>query len=388
MGKKKLKIIGLMSGTSANGIDACLAEIENKNDKLKIKQLGFKTYEYPGYLRKEILKISEPYCQNVDEIIRLDFLLGEYFAQAAKKITRSCGLSLKDINLIGSHGQTVRHLPVKKKIGPYQIRGTLQIGEPQIISARTGILTVGDFRRKDIAKGGEGAPLTPLAHFHLFNKKEKAQAVLNIGGITNLTFLPQGTEVDKIWGRDFGPGNMLIDNLMRRFFKKDLDKDGRIASKGKIIQPVLELMLEKVLAQVKRKKSLGREDFDQKFTDALIKEGRKYSAKPEDFITTVSELTARSVYASHKRFLEPQAEIEELILCGGGAKNRYLYVRLKELFYPAEVYLSDELGYNVLAVESLSFALFAFITLSQLSGDDSGSFVIDKTKISGKICLP
>ncbi len=387
-GKKKLKVIGLMSGTSANGIDACLAEIENKNGGLKIKQLGFKSYEYPACLRKEILRISEPEFQNVDEIIRLDFLLGEYLAQAAKKITRSYGLSLKDINLIGSHGQTVRHLPVKKKIGPYQIRGTLQIGEPQIISARTGILTIGDFRRKDIARGGEGAPLTSLTHFHLFNNKEKPQAVLNIGGITNLTFLPRGTRVDKIWGRDFGPGNMLIDNLMRRYFQKNYDKDGKIAFEGKVIQPILDLFIKKISLLHKGRKSLGREDFNQKFTEGFARKISNYSSKKEDLITTASELTAGSVYAAHMRLLKPQAEIEELILCGGGAKNRYLYARLKELFYPAKVYLSEELGYNVLAVEALSFALFAFITLSQLSGDDSGVFVTDKNKISGKICLP
>lgn len=386
--KKRLKAIGLMSGTSANGIDACLAEIENKKERFKIKLLGFKTYEYPGYLQKEILKVSERDYQNIDEIIRLDFLLGEYFALAAKKITRSCDLSLKDIDLIGSHGQTVRHLPVVKKIGPYRIRGTLQIGEPQVISTRTGILTIADFRKKDIAQEGEGAPLTPLAHFYLFNKKEKNQAVLNIGGITNLTFLPKGTGVDKIWGRDVGPGNILIDNLMREYFRKNYDKDGKIAFKGKIIQPVLELFLKKIFLLLRRRKSLGREDFDQKFTEALIREGRKYSTKPEDFITTVSELTARSVYAVYKRYIEPQGKVEELILCGGGAKNRYLYTRLKELFCPAKVYLSDELGYNTLAVESLSFAIFAFATLSWLSGDDSGSIKIEKKRILGKICLP
>jgi anhydro-N-acetylmuramic acid kinase len=386
--KKKLKVIGLMSGTSANGIDACLAELENKKGRFKIKLLGFKTYEYPDYLRKEILKVSEPGYQNIDEIIRLDFLLGEYFALAAKKTTRNCGLSLKDIDLLGSHGQTVRHLPFKKKMGPYQIRGTLQIGEPQVISVRTGILTIADFRRKDIAHGREGAPLTPLAHFYLFNKKEKNQAVLNIGGITNLTFLPKGTRVDKVWGRDAGPGNMLIDNLMRRYFQKNYDENGKIAFNGKIIQPVLALFLKKIFLLQEGRKSLGREDFDQKFTQDFVRRIRNYSSKKEDLITTISELTARSVYISYKRYIEPQAKIEELILCGGGAKNRYLYTRLKELFYPAMVYLSDELGQNVLAVESLSFALFAFITLSQLSGDDSNSFRIEKDKILGKICLP
>lgn len=383
--KKKLKVIGLMSGTSANGIDACLVEVENKKGRFKIKQLGFDTYKYPNYLQKEILKVSEPGYQNVDEIIRLDFLLGEYFAQAVKKIARSCGLSLKEIDLIGSHGQTVRHLPLKKKIGPYQVRGTLQIGEPQVISARTGILTVGDFRRKDIAQGKEGAPLTPLAHFYLFNQTGKNQAVLNIGGITNLTFLPKGASVDKVWGRDVGPGNMLIDNLMRRYFKKPLDKGGRIAFKGKILLPVLDQMLKKLLNLLEKKKSLGREDFDQRYTQDFINECSKYPSKPEDLITTVSEFTAKSVYQTYIKFFKPENQIEELILCGGGALNRYLYQRIKELFSPAKVYCSEKLGYNPLAVESIAFALFAFKTMEQLQKDFSYSA---RTKISGKICLP
>jgi anhydro-N-acetylmuramic acid kinase len=190
LGKKKMKVIGLMSGTSANGIDACLVEIERKNTRLKIKQLGFKTFRFPDPLQREIIMVSRPGYQDIDETIRLDFLLGEYFASSAKKMAESCDLELKDIDLIGSHGQTVRHLPSFRKMGNYAVRGTLQIGEPTVISTRTGIVTVADFRRKDIALGGEGAPLTPLAHFYLFHKENIAQGVLNIGGISNLTFLP------------------------------------------------------------------------------------------------------------------------------------------------------------------------------------------------------
>jgi len=386
--KRRMKVIGLMSGTSANGIDACIVEIEKKKTGLKIKLLGFKTFGFTSSLRKKILKVSEPTYQNVDEIVRLDFLLGEYFALAAKKIAECCGVALKDIDLIGSHGQTVRHLPFKKKIGAHRIRGTLQIGEPAAISARTGIVTVADFRRKDIVRGGEGAPLTPLAHFHLFNKKEKTQAVLNIGGIANLTYLPKGESKDKVWGMDVGPGNMLIDDLMRKYYHKNFDKEGKTACKGEIIKPILDNLLEKVLLLLKRKKSLGREDFDQKFTQAFVKAGRKHSAKPEDLIATASEFTARSIYYAYNTFFKPEAEIEELILCGGGALNRYLFIRLKKLFYPAKIYLSAELGYNPLAVEPISFAVFAFLTLSRLLGNISGLTKVRETSILGKISLP
>ncbi|MDH4223172.1 MAG: anhydro-N-acetylmuramic acid kinase, partial [candidate division Zixibacteria bacterium] len=240
LNKKRLKVIGLMSGTSANGIDACLVEIGEGKDGPILHQLGFKPGRFLPFLQKKILTVSDPSYQNIDEIIRLDFLLGEYFAIAAKKMVKACGLDLKDIDLIGSHGQTVRHLPLKRRMGSFNIRGSLQIGEPSVISTRTGIITLADFRRKDIALGGEGAPLTPLAHFYLFNHEKKTQVVLNIGGISNLTFLPRGKNLAKVWGIDAGPGNILIDNLTRRYFQKPFDREGRIAFKGKVIQPVLE----------------------------------------------------------------------------------------------------------------------------------------------------
>ena len=393
--KKKIKVIGLMSGTSANGIDACLIEIEkkaiglrNSNPGLKIRQLGFKTFRFPNSLQRKIIKVSSPGYQDVDEIIRLDFLLGEYFTNAAKKMAESCGFKLKDIDLIGSHGQTVRHLPSFKKMGNYMVRGTLQIGEPMIISTPTGIVTVADFRRKDIALGGEGAPLTPLAHFYLFHKEKKAQGILNLGGITNLTFLPRDKSRKKVWGMDVGPGNMLIDNLMRKYFHKNFDKDGNTALKGKVINPILDELLGKIFLLLKKKKSLGREDFDQEFTNDFIRGCRKYSAKPEDLVITASELTVRSIHRNYRKFFKKEAEIEELILCGGGALNRYLFLRLKELFYPAKVHLSDDLGYDPLTVEPISFAIFAFLTLLQLRGDILELAKAGKTIISGKICLP
>ena len=385
--KKKLKVLGLMSGTSANGIDACIAEIEKKKVGIRIRQIGFRTFEFPSSLQKEILKVSDPAYQNLDRVIRLDFLLGEYFAVAAKKIAQDCGLDIKDIDLIGSHGQTVRHLPQLKKMEGCLIRGTLQIGEPQVISSRTGVITVADFRRKEIAEGGEGAPLTPLAHFYLFNKKEKNQGVLNIGGIANLTFIPKGKRIEKVWGMDTGPGNMLIDNLMRKFFKRNYDKDGNTAHKGKIISPVLNYYQNKILSLLKKRKSIGREDFNEKFTEDFVRRTLEYTSKPEDVIRTASELTARSVYQAYKSFFRPAEQLEELILCGGGALNRYIVNRLKELFYPAKVFVSDELGYNHSAVESLSFAIFAFITCLQLSEDRSPMTEVSQSAVSGKICL-
>jgi len=377
-----------MSGTSANGIDACVAEIEKRGPGIKIKQIGFRTFGFPSSLQKEILKVSDPGYQNIDRIIRLDFLLGEYFAKAAKKMAQICGLNLKDIDLIGSHGQTVRHLPQLKKLNGHLIRGTLQIGEPQVISSRTGIITVADFRRKEIAEGREGAPLTPLAHFYLFNKDEKNQGVINIGGIANLTLLPKGKKIEKIRGMDTGPGNMLIDNLMRRFYKKNYDEDGKTAFKGKIIEPVLDHFQKRIFLLLKRRKSIGREDFDRKFTEDFVSQTLKYTNKPEDIIRTASELTARSVSQAYENFFRSGDKLDELILCGGGALNRYIFKRIKRLFYPAKVYISDKLGYNQSAVEPLSFAIFAFLTFLQLSEDRSPLTGKSQFTISGKLCLP
>ncbi len=386
--KKRLKVLGLMSGTSANGIDACLTEIEKKTSGIKLRQIGFKTFEFSLSLQKEILKVSDPGYQNIDRIIRLDFLLGEYFAEAAKKMAQNCGLGIKEIDLIGSHGQTVRHLPQLKKMDRYFVRGTLQIGEPQVIASRTGVIAIADFRRKEIAEGREGAPLTPLAHFYLFNKEKKTQAVLNLGGIANLTLLPRGKKVEKVWGMDTGPANMLIDNLMRKFFNKNFDKGGKIAFRGRILEPVLDYNLKRILFLLKRRKSIGRENFDEKFTQDFLRKALEYTRKPEDVIATASELTARSVYQTYENFFRSQGKLEELILCGGGALNRYIFKRLEKLFHPVKVYVSDQRGYDHTSVESLSFAIFAFLTCLRLSGDKPSRTNMSQSTISGKICLP
>lgn len=386
--KRRLKVLGLMSGTSANGIDACIAEIEKKGSSIRIRQIGFKTFEFPPSLQEEILKVADPGYQNVDQIIWLDFLLGEYFADAAKKMAQVCGLNIKGIDLIGSHGQTVRHLPQLRKMGRHKVRGTLQIGEPQVIASRTGVITVGDFRRREIAEGREGAPLTPLAHFCLFNQEGKTQGVLNIGGIANLTFLPRGKRIEKIHGMDAGPGNMLVDNLMRRLFKKNYDQNGRTAFKGRVIQPVLSRFLKRIHLLLKMRKSIGREDLDKKFTEDFLRKSLEYSDKLEDVIRTAAELTARSVHQTYRTFFKSNEPLEELVLCGGGALNRYIFKKLEELFEPARVYVSDELGYDHSAVEPLSFAIYAFFTYLRLSGDSSLMADTGEPTITGKICLP
>lgn len=227
--------MGLMSGTSADGIDACLIQIDNTNPKgpasrgknLKVKAIGCKTYKFPQEVQQKIIQISDPSYQNLDEVLKLNMALGEYFAQAVFSVVKALGYKIEQIDLIGSHGQTVRHLPEwEKKIGK-KVRATFQIGEPAVIASKTGVATVSDFRTADIALGGQGAPLTPYVHFLLFGDRRISRMVVNIGGIANFTVLPKGGKVDDIFAFDSGPGNMIVDNLTKKIYKKNFDPDGK-----------------------------------------------------------------------------------------------------------------------------------------------------------------
>ncbi len=384
LNRRRRKVIGLMSGTSADGIDACLMQIDRIGQKLKIKELGFKTYPFTENLKKRILKISDPGFQNLDEVLRMNMVMGEYFAQAALSLIKRLGYKTKQIDLIGSHGQTVRHLPHKVLRFKKKVRATLQIGEPSIIAQRSGIITVGDFRTADMASGGEGAPLSPLGHFFLFNNKICSQMVLNLGGIANFTILPKNCKLKDVWGFDTGPGNVILDNLTRKLFKKRFDQNGRIASSGKVNDNLLKKLKKHNYFRLSPPKSTGKEDFGEKFVKKILDS----KISPEDMIATASELVVWSIWDAYQRFIKPHHKIERMILCGGGAHNKYLLKRLSDLFYPVKVITSDGVGYNPDFVEAMIFALLANQTIDQVPGSLKKVTGAQKDAILGKICLP
>ena len=241
LSKKNKKIaVGLMSGTSMDGIDAALVNILNSGKDTQVELLKFITVPYSERLRERLLAISQPGVGTVEEICRMNFLLAEYYVDAIFKVCELANINISDIDLIGTHGQTIHHLPNAEKYFGKEIRSTLQIGEPSVISTRIGVVTVGNFRSADLALGGQGAPLISYFDFLLFNSEKYNRVLLNIGGIANVTILPKKSSAEKVLAFDTGPGNMVINALMKKYFNKDYDESGLIAQKGKIYSRLLE----------------------------------------------------------------------------------------------------------------------------------------------------
>ena len=382
--KKTRKVIGLMSGTSADGIDACLVKIDHARPKARIKELGFKTYPFPEVLRKRILQVSDPAFQNLNEVLRLNMVMGEYFAEAALSLMKRLGYDAKQIDLIGSHGQTIRHLPREVKRFKKRIKATLQIGEPSVIAQRTGVVTVGDFRTADMVAGGQGAPLAPLGHFLLFGKDNYPQMVLNLGGMANFTILPKNCRLKEVWGFDTGPCNVILDALARLLFRKKFDRDGKMASAGRVNQNLLKKLKKHKYFRKTPPKSTGREDFDEIFIKRILDS----RLLPEDLIATACELIVWSIWDAYRRYVKPHYKIKRLIVSGGGAHNKYLLRRLSDLFYPVEVVISAKAGYHPDAVEAIVFALLANQTINELPGGLKRVTGANKDSILGKICVP
>lgn len=386
--KKKRKVIGLLSGTSADGIDACLVEISHLEKKIKVDQLGFKTFPFSSEVQRELFKVADPSFEDLDEILRMDIALGEVFTEAAISFIKWLKLESTDIDLIGSHGQTIRHLPVLTRSLQREVRASFQIGNPSVIASKTGIITVGDFRTSDIAAGGEGAPLSPLGHFILLEKENIPQAILNLGGIANFTILSGNNKIEDVFGFDTGPANMVVDPLAKRFFEKRYDKDGAIAFSGKIHLKLLSILKRNPYFDLRPPKSTGREDFGEEFIREILKYKKRFSISAKNIIATVSELVVWSIWDAYPRYVMPKIKIKRLVIAGGGAHNRYFIKRLTRLFYPVEVLTSDKLGYDPDFLESIVFALLADLTISGIPGNIPKVTKAKKPTILGKICLP
>lgn len=381
--KPKVRAVGLMSGTSVDGIDAVLVEIDSKS--LKVKELLFKTFPYPPKLKQSILQVSTASNPNLDEILYLNSALGEYFSEAALKLLKGSKYKIGNVDLIGSHGQTIRHLPNFTKFLGKKIRATFQIAEPSVIAKRTGVLTVADFRPADIATGGEGAPLVPYPHFLLFGTSGKRTAILNIGGIANITAWSKNSS--KILAFDTGPGNMLVDFLMKKLFQKDFDRNGAVTLKGKVNLALLKWCLEHPYFSKRPPKSSGREEFGENFARQFLAQARKMKVNQTDIITTAGELTVQAVFLAYTRFIKPKFKTEQLLLTGGGGKNLYFKKRLKEMLKPTEVESVNTLGFNPDSLEAVSFALLGYLTVLGQPGNLT-SATGGKPTILGKICLP
>jgi anhydro-N-acetylmuramic acid kinase len=323
-------VLGLMSGTSADGIDVALARISGAAPNLKAKLLDETSFEFPRPLRKEILRVAEQQPIGAGDLSQLNFRLGGIFAEAALAACGRFRVSPRRVSLIGSHGQTIFHQGLASKYFGAPTASTLQIGEGSVIAARTGITTVSDFRPADMALGGQGAPLVPYVDYLLYRHPKLGRVSLNLGGIANITVIPANAKPSEVFAFDTGPANMLIDALVQHFTDGRLrfDKDARLARSGRINPPLLKVLLQDPYLKRKPPKSTGREYFGAAYIKKLLALGQRYQAKPNDLIHTATAFTAASVADALHRFVLPNHPIHQLIVSGGGAHNPLLSEQL------------------------------------------------------------
>jgi len=323
-------VLGLMSGTSADGIDVALARISGAAPNLNAKLLDETSFEFPRPLRKEILRVAEQQPIRAGDLSQLNFRLGGIFAEAALAACGRFRVSPRRVSLIGSHGQTIFHQGLASKYFGAPTASTLQIGEGSVIAARTGITTVSDFRPADMALGGQGAPLVPYVDYLLYRHPKLGRVSLNLGGIANITVIPAKAKPSEVFAFDTGPANMLIDALVQHFTDGRLrfDKDARLARSGRINPPLLKVLLQDPYLKRKPPKSTGREYFGATYIKKLLALGQRYQAKPNDLIHTATAFTAASVADALDRFVLPNHRIHQLIVSGGGAHNPLLFEQL------------------------------------------------------------
>jgi anhydro-N-acetylmuramic acid kinase len=382
--KRGLLALGIMSGTSADGIDVALVRMKGRKATLE----NFVALPFPRNVQKAILNIAEGHSVTTGEISQLNFLLGELFAKAALAACKKFRVSPSQIDVIGSHGQTVFHQGTPVMFNGARVASTLQIGDPSVIAVRTGITTVGDFRPADIAAGGHGAPLVPYVDYLLYRHSHIGRVALNIGGIANVTVIPAGAALENVFAFDAGPGNMVIDALVRRFTegKKTFDRNAEMAAKGNLLPQLLQSMLREKYFSRQPPKTSGREQYGEGYVRQLLSHEEARRAKPEDLIRTATILTALSIVDAFHRFIAPKAKIGELIVSGGGAHNPLLMAQLQSGLGEIRVREAGDLGVSGDAKEAFAFAMLACETLRKLPANVPGATGAKKAVVLGKVC--
>ena len=372
-----MKAIGLMSGTSADGVDAALVEI----DESGLSLLRYVEVPFPEDVRREILSLCED--GRVDAICRMDAALGEWFAEAALRVCEEANISTGEVDVIGSHGQTIHHLPALAEAAGKRVRSTLQVGNSSVIAERTGITTVSDFRSRDMAVGGQGAPLVPLVDYLLFRSEHVGRAMLNIGGIANVNILPANCGVSDIFAFDTGPGNMVIDGVVQAITRGKLscDRDGALADKGRVCEDLLDVLMTHPFFSMKPPKSTGREDFGSDMVQKIL----DWGGKREDLVRTATQFTVESIVHGLKRFVLPRCEIHEVIASGGGTKNPVMMDLLDRALGNIAFKRLDDLGMASEAKEAIAFAILAYQTMNGHPGNVPSVTGADKQVVLGSI---
>ena len=366
--------IGLMSGTSLDGVDAALVEINNN----KYNLIKFITYSYDYLFKQKLMRNLHDSSAKLSEICSLNFELGYKFLKAINLLLENTKCKYDDISFVASHGQTIYHNP--KMIGD-NIPSTLQIGESSVITYHTGIQVISDFRVMDIVAGGEGAPLVPMSEYLLYKDETKNIILQNIGGIGNLTYLAAGAAITDVIAFDTGPGNVMIDYFVNKYFGVPYDDGGKIALRGKIISNLFEYLCEDEFVRRVPPKSTGRELYTKEFMEDLVLRFSLGLCPPEDIVCTITEFSVFSIVYNYQKYLK---DIDLVIVNGGGSYNSYIIKRLREIL-KIKVITGDEFGISSEAKEAIAFVVLGHLTLQSRYGNVKSATGANKSVILGKI---
>jgi anhydro-N-acetylmuramic acid kinase len=386
-----MRVLGLMSGTSADGIDVALVRIAGRPPRLRAHLENFACYRLPRPVREAVLAAADGVPATTAEISQLNFRIGELFAQAALDACRRFHISPRRVDLIGSHGQTVYHQGAPAAFpGGRKIASTLQIGEPAIIAARTGIATVGDFRPADMAAGGQGAPLVPFVDFLLYRHARRGRVALNIGGIANLTAIPAAARPEQVIAFDTGPGNMIIDALVAGLTndRKRFDRGAALALRGRLEPELLASLVKYPFFARKPPKTAGREQFGSAFLGPALDWAHRRKIRPENILHTITLLTPMTILDALRRWVFPNMRVNELILSGGGAHNPLIVAHLRAGLAAIPIVPSSAWGVPEDAKEAFAFAVLAYESRHGRPANLPGATGAARQTVLGKLCLP
>lgn len=392
MKPKSMIVAGIMSGTSADGVDVALCRISASTSVTpRLKFLGAAEFGYPPSVRKAVLAAMDAKSISTAELSRLHWRLGDLYAEAVGKTAARFGVKP---DLIGSHGQTIYHQARASKYLAKPTRCTWQIGEAAVIAEKLATPVVSDFRSADLSAGGQGAPLVPMLDYVQFRSEKVSRVLQNLGGIANMTAIPAGAGAEDVLAFDSGPSNMIIDACMARLFQKPFDRGGAVAKRGSVVRLVIERVMRDPYFSAPPPKSCGREEFGESFVKAFISRCRKFRARDEDIVATATALTAESIFEAYRRFVwphlgqkAPMASGIEYVVGGGGARNPVLMQMLRQRLEPlgVKVRSTDDFGIPTQAKEAVAFALLAWLTWNQLPGNVPSATGASRPVILGRV---
>ena len=403
---RAMVVAGVMSGTSADGVDVALVRVSPGVETPAVEVLGHRGFSYPGQVRAAVLQAMDAKATSVAELARLSWRLGQVYADCVAKACKELGVTAGGgqahdsgvvamkaqprLELVGMHGQTLYHQAAGARFAGGMVRATWQIGEAAVLRERLGCPVLSDFRAADFAAGGQAAPLVPMLDFCMFREKDVGRVLLNLGGIANVTVLPAGCGLGDVVAFDTGPANMVIDALMVDGFAQPFDKGGRTARRGRVHAGVLAKALEHPFFAEKPPRSCGREQFGAAFVEQFGKLSRKAGLTLEDEIATAAELTVQSIVGAYRTFCARRLGRTkvEVIAAGGGVRNGFLMERLRAEFgkLGVEVRTMDEFGLEAQAKEAIAFALMAWLTWFGLDGNVASATGARGGRVLGKIC--